>query len=203
MVQMVREVLKTNALAYIKNKTGFTFLELIAVLVIIGIVGGIAVPNLARLRPSYERDTFVATMQTLVRRGWQEAVVTHQMQRIFLDLEKRLVTLSRDTGKRDKSGTPIYEQLSNTFIASSYQWPESLQLKDFFVDGVDMFHVRGTRITHIFFFIFPSGTSQEVITNWFDQNDTRESEAGTRFSLMISPLTAKMTESYGFSKPAA
>jgi len=160
------------------------------------------VPNMARLSPQYEHDQFVQAFQNLVRRGWQESVITNQLHRIFLNLETRTVTISKDTGKKDRAGAPVYEQLSDMFIPSSYQWAPSLLLKDFFVDGTDMFHVRGVRITHIFFFIFPDGRSQDVITNWFDQHDTRESEAGTRFSLTISPLTAKMTETYGFTKPS-
>jgi prepilin-type N-terminal cleavage/methylation domain-containing protein len=191
-----------SALGNTTKVFGFTLLELVIVLVILGIMGTIVGPNIARLSPRYEHDQFVSNVQVLVRRAWQEALMNHQLHRIHFNLDKRVVKVERDSGKKNSAGAAVYEPLVSTYIPSAYEWPVTIQMKDFFVDGQDMYHVKGIRVTEIWFFVYPDGTAQEVITNWFDQGDTRESDAGSRFSLMVSPFIAKVTESYGFQKPA-
>jgi prepilin-type N-terminal cleavage/methylation domain-containing protein len=203
MVQMVLAARRMNALGNTtKLRSGFTLLELVIVLVILGVLGTIVGPNLSRLSPRYEHDQFVSNIQALVRRAWQESLMNHQLHRIHFNLDKRIVKVERDTGKKSSSGAVVYEMLAGTYIPSAFEWPVTLQMKDFFADGADMFHVKGIKITEIWFFVFPDGTSQDVITNWFDQSDTRESDAGTRFSISVSPFIAKVTESYGFQKPS-
>ncbi len=197
---MAPEVQRKNAL--VSTTRAFTLLELVVALVIIGILGTIVAPNLGRLRPGYQRDEFISNIRALVRRGWQESLQNHQLHRIYFDLEKRVARLERDTGKKTGTGEMAWEPLSSVFMISAFEWPSTMEMKDFYIDGEDVFHIRGIRTTFIWFCIFPDGTAQNIIMNWFDQSDTRESEAGSRFSVAVSPFIAKVAETNGFQKPA-
>jgi prepilin-type N-terminal cleavage/methylation domain-containing protein len=186
----------------VNTTKGFSLLELVVVLVILGILGTIVMPNLGRLKPGYEHDQFTSNIRMLVRRAWQESLLNHQLHRIYFDLEKQIVRIDKETNKKTGTGGIAYEQLEGVYMPSAYQWPATMQMKDFFVDGQDIFHVKGVRITEVWFPIFADGTTQHIIMNWFDQADTRESDAGSGFSISISPFIAKVTETNGFQKPA-
>ena len=197
MDQMVLEARKKSV-----SNRAFTLLELIVALVIVGILGTIVAPNLGRLRPGYEHDQFVSNIRTLVRRGWQESLQNHQLHRLYFDLEKRIARLERETGKKTSTGEVAYEPVSSVYMMSVFTWPEALELKDLFIDSESMLHKTGsTRLNFFWFAIFPDGTAQHVLMNWFDKGDTKESDAGTRFSVEVSPFISKVTEAYGFKKP--
>lgn len=180
---------------------GFTFIEIAVVLAIFGLLATISVPLVQRWRPGYERALLVARLNSLVRRAWQSALTTHQVQRLLFDLEKRTVTLQRETQQRTKAGEPTYQELSSEYINAQISWPESIQVKDFFIEGMDAFHVPGTRIQEVWFYVFPDGSSQEVILNFFDTADATEAEAGTRLSLVLNPFSASFKQYETFQHP--
>ena len=66
-----------------KSKHGFTFIELVVVIMILGIVATIVVPNLQKRLPGYQRKAFVNELNTLTALGWQNALSTQKVHRIF------------------------------------------------------------------------------------------------------------------------
>ncbi len=184
-----------------RTKSGFSLIEIVIALAIMGLLLTIAVPNVQRLRPGYERNRFVSTLSNLVQRAWQNALVTHELHRVWFDVKQRRVVVQRALDKRDQMGEPMYQEISSEYVAAEDSWPESLQFKDFFIDGVDVLHAPGMRIHEFWFFVFPDGNCQEVILNIFDTSDTTESEAGTRLSLVLNPFSARFTQYATFQKP--
>lgn len=181
--------------------SGFTFIELVIVLAILGLMLAVAVPNFQKFRPGYERRQLVATLSVLTQRAWQNALATHELHRLWFDLERRKVVVQKATDKKDRSGEQIFEEISDEYVPASYHWPESLQIKDFFADGADLLHVPGLRVEELWFYVFPDGSAQEVIVNFFDTADTSESEAGTRLSLVLNPFSVKFAQYETFQQP--
>ncbi len=181
--------------------SGFGFLELIIVLAIMGILSTMVAPALLSLRSGNERREFVSSLQLLTRRAWQEALTNHQLYRIRFDLEHHKVIAERATGQKERSGEEVWLALSDTYVPSTFEWSSGQEIKDFFIDGVDNIHVRGTNIHEVYFFIFPDGTAQRIIINIFDSSEHTESAAGSRFSLVLNPLTVRFTEFPTFQKP--
>src|SRR2546428_6968481 len=105
MVRMVKVLQKKSILVFgINNilyfakaskstKAGFTLLELLITIAIIAMLSAIIVPNLQRATPRYEREAFVARFNTLVQYGWQQSLVTHKVQRITVDIGKKIITV--------------------------------------------------------------------------------------------------------------
>lgn len=180
------------------TKPGFTFIEIIIVLVIIGILSSIVIPNLQQRRSGYERRQFISNVAALVRRAWQEAIETQRLHRLTFYIDKRTVQISAaaKAGKEEK-----FENLSSSFIPASYTWGSTLTIKDFFIDGTDAINQPGLRIQEIWFFVFPDGTVQDVIINLFDTSDRTESEAGSRFSLILNPFTTQFSVYETFQHP--
>jgi hypothetical protein len=56
-------------------------------------------------------------------------------------------------------------------------------------------------INEVWFYIYPDGSTQEVIINVFDTSDTSQAEAGTRFGLVLSPFTGTFSVYDTFQRP--
>ena len=183
---------------------GFTLIEILVALALLGILMSVVVPNINRFRPGYERKALVSDLSALVSRTWQDALVTRQLHRVWFDFIHRTITIERDTGTKDMRGEEKFEEVSGQYIKATISLPEYIQIKDLFIDGIDQMHrsgIPGFKIEHAWFYIYPDGSIQEVVINLFDTSDTTQSEAGTRLGLVLSPFTAKFTAYDTFQQP--
>lgn len=192
MAEMLKKVQRKNVLVNgISRARGFTFLELVVALALIGLMATIVIPNLNRLQPGYERKEFITTLSALTQRAWQSAVTSQRQHRVWFDLLSHRVVIEKAAEKKNEKGEILYQELPHDYVASSYTWKPSLLIKDFFINGTDEMHRPGRvgTINEVWFYIYPDGSTQEVIINVFDTSDTSQAEAGTRFSLVLSPFT--------------
>lgn len=195
------QVLKNNKWSE-TQVSGFSFLELIVVLAIIGILGTMVAPALLSLRSGNDRRVFTSSLQVLTRRAWHEALSSHQLHRIRFDLKKHVVIAERITGAKDRAGEDVWQPLSDEYVPSHFDIPAREQIKGVWVDGTDLLHARGETMTENWFFLFPDGTSQQVTIHIFDSGESTESTpGGSRFSLVLNPLTVRFTEYPTFQKP--
>jgi prepilin-type N-terminal cleavage/methylation domain-containing protein len=183
------------------SKGGFTLIELLVVLFIIGLIGSVVIPNLQIRAPDYERKAFVAQFESLVRGVWQLALQTQELHRVHFDLKTRSIWVERVIRAEEKSTKENYERVTIPYIPDPFKLPETIELRQFFIQGSDMLNQPGIRIETIWFYIVPDGLVQEVIVNALDTKDVDAQGKAKQFSLVINPFTAQISEHDGFSKP--
>ena len=185
----------------IKAKKGFTLLELMIVIVIIGIIGAITVPNLQRTTPRYERESFIARFNTLLRYGWQQALITHKVHRINVDIGKRLITLTVDSEEKDKSGESTFVAIKDPVEDTTISIPDQLNIKQFFIEGFDMMtKFSRSKTASVWFYIIPEGMVQNVVINMTDTKDVRDNQARP-VGLILNPFSAQLKIYDSFQKP--
>jgi prepilin-type N-terminal cleavage/methylation domain-containing protein len=184
--------------------SGFTLIEILVALLLLGLLLSYVIPSVDTFRPGYERKAFIADVSALTQRSWQNALVTQCLHRMRFDFARRTISVEQDTGTKDVQGNQQFKLIPGEYIKSEISWPEHLQIKDFFIDGVDQMHrigVPGFKIEEAWFYTYPDGSVQEVVINLFDTKDATQSDAGTRLSLVLSPFTAKFTSYDTFQQP--
>ena len=155
------------------NRLGFTLIELMVALAIIGILAAMVIPNFQRMQPGYERDQFIARLNGLVQFSWQNAIVTHSIHKVAFDMGERRAWIERATDERDREGEPVFKPITGQYMDTSMIWSKQIEVKQFIIEGFDeMARFAGRKTAKVWFFLVPEGLSQEVTINLIDTYDT-------------------------------
>jgi len=202
MVLMVKVRQKKNGLVFgMNNRTGFTLLELLVVIAIMGILGAILMPNFQRTTPHYERELFIARFNTLIQFGWQQSLTNHKIHRVNVDIGKKVITLTVDSGEKDKSGEIVFKPIDNAVQDTSCDIPDQIVIKQFFIEGFDMMaKFARSKTASVWFYIIPEGMVQNVVINF---NDTKDlyNDHPRPVGLVLNPFSAQCKVYDTFQKP--
>ncbi len=186
----------------ITKAAGFSLIELVVVLFIIGLVLAIGVPNLRRLQPGYERRLFVSKLNNLTAAAWQRALQTQSLYRLFFDMKKRMISIQAETSEDNKKNKALPEvHLPSSLQQDTLQWPVSLEIKQFFINGKNDMARTDRKVTTIWFYVVPEGMSQEVIINVTDAQQKQLDGFPSEFGLVLNPFNAQFKEYDSFQKP--
>lgn len=184
-----------------KFKTGFTLLELMIAIVLIGIMATVLVPTLFRSQSGYERKKFIADLNSIVRYGQQNAITSGKTQQVFVDVKKKMMELRTPNGKKDSDGQDEYKLVSHLYAPTHIEIPSSVQIKNFIIEGFDeVGKYTNTKVGELWFFIVPEGLTQEVIINFLDTNDKMYNGKPRPIGLVLNPFTAQFKEYDTFQK---
>lgn len=199
---MVQKLQKKNGLAFGMNKkSGFSLLEMLIVVLIIGVLGSILMPNLKRSTPRYEREEFIARFNALTQLAWQQALITNKAQQISVDVKKNTIVLLSATGDTDRSGEPVFKSPMGLVRDTSLSIPEQIVVKQFFIEGFDMMGKYTSKKTkEMWFYVVPEGMAQDVIVNFVDTKDTKN-DVPRPVGLILNPFNAQFRIYDGFQKP--
>jgi len=170
------------------KKSGFTILEMLVAIAIIGLLATVVIPNLAPSKPKEERERFISSLNSLVGFAWQNAIVTRKTQKVECNFDKNIITISQ-AGQKDKYGKVIWQPIKRAYVKTMLKIPDQLELKSFYIEGEDKVTKIGS-LKSVWFAISSGGISQEVIINFLDSKDKirrRKRPVG----LVINPFTAQ------------
>ena len=186
---------------YGTNKSaGFGLLEILIAIAIIGMLMTFAIPNIQKLMPRYERETFIARLNALLQLGWQNAIMSHTLHRVSFHFGKKQISLEKQTDETDKDGEPKFAPLKGQYIKNSLSIPDSIEVKQFFSEGFDeMGRIAGGKTTEAWFYIVPAGLAQEVIINFIDKKD-RIAKKPRPIGLVLNPFNAQFKTYDTFQK---
>lgn len=181
------------------TKAGFSFIEIMVVILLLGIMATVLIPNLNRLRPGYNRRLFVTELNNLLLFAWRNALITQRLHRLLFDVQKRKVRVQvegEEQGKEKK-----FYDIPVQYTKTEYQWPESITLKELFVGKEEQLARPGIKTETTWFYIVPEGMSQEVVINALDSSNIDASGKEKQIGLVINPFTVQLSAHETFQKP--
>jgi prepilin-type N-terminal cleavage/methylation domain-containing protein len=170
------------------HKSGFTLIELLIAIAIMAIMAGAIAPYLQFTPPGYERNQFITRLNSLVRLAWQQSVITNKVHRIVFDIKHRKIRVEKDISTNIQAKKQHFEPLRKMMLDSDIVIPRSIEIKQFFIEGVDEMKRSGST-TLIWFYIIPDGMTQQVTINCIDKEDPHIKPL--QFGLVLNPFTAQ------------
>lgn len=183
------------------NNKGFTILEILVVLAIIGILMTVIVPNMAKLLPRREREVFIGKLNALTRYAWQHALIERAVHKVSFDFNKKLMWIEMATGAI-KDGKQEYSRIKGAYINSSLKIPKNIEIINFIIEGFDEMsrYGGGKETKESWFYIMPDGITQTVTINFVDKKQTTAAGKPRQFGLVLNPFNAQFKVYDSFQK---
>lgn len=161
-------------------------------------------PNLQRRLPHYERQQFIARLNSFTGLAWHNALVTHKVHRVVIDSAKKTIQVQMQNVSTDGKKGVDFVPLKNSYIKSAGTFGDNLEIRNFYIEGDDQIakHRGGKKSSHeTWFFIMPDGLTQAVVMNIIDTKDRNASGQAHEVGLVLNPFNAQFKEYDTFQKP--
>lgn len=177
------------------NKSGFTFIELIIVIAILGIIAVIVTPVFRT--PGYQREQFVTQVNALMQVAWQNAIVNNKNQKVIFDIEKNTISIEQATDKKTAKDEIVYEPIKSQHFVSTYEWPEEFEIRNFYLGKEDQMQIGVTEVgkKRVWLFVIPNGMAQPIVINIVNNKDD------SQFGLVLNPFSVQFTQYDSFQRP--
>jgi prepilin-type N-terminal cleavage/methylation domain-containing protein len=180
------------------SKNGFTLIEILIAIVIVGIIMAIAVPNLRRLTPSRPRKEFIGNLNAVNQFALNNALVTRKVHQVHFDFGKKKVTVKAATGAL-KENEAEFVPIKGTHLNSNVTIPKTITFQNFIIEGSDQLAISSSR-SEAWYFIVPDGMAQAVTINFTDSKDTLPSGKPRPVGLVLNPFSARYKVYDSFQK---
>lgn len=170
-------------------KAGFTILEILIVVAILAILATIAVPTLHQRMQRNYRQTLVENLNRLAALAWQQALSTHTLHRLLFNLDTRTVSLEHDTGSLDAQGQQKFKPVLGTFTTTTYTWHENIEVRKFFIEGINELTGAGKKVVSMWIYITPEGLAQDASIQAVEHKQHQE----IPFSVTLNPFSVQFT----------
>ena len=180
-------------------QSGFSFIELMIVFVLIAMLGAFVVPNLFRTKQGAQRKEFLLSLETMLKDAVLRSVIRNEVHQIYFDIEKEVIQLrTQDDKVIDTNLHKRFSEVKDTECKTHIPFLKKFKIKNFFINGND--EVSPSKaLQDVLFYIMPDGTSQAIIANLVDENDDAQQDVS--FSFTINPFYARMAVYEKFQTP--
>lgn len=180
------------------SKKGFTLIEILIAIAIIGILMAVAIPNLRRFSPHRVRKEFIAKLNTITQFAWNSALTTRKVQQVHFDFDKRIISIKASTGVI-KDGEAEFAPVKASYVKSTLAIPKTIEIKNFIIEGTDQFGLSAHR-SEAWFYIVPDGMAQAATINFIDTKDALPSGKARPVGLVLNPFNARFKVYDSFQK---
>ena len=180
------------------SKSGFTLIEILIAIAIVGIIMAITIPGLRRLSPDRPRKEFIGNLNAVNQFALQNALVTRKVHQVHFDFDKKQVTVKTVTGTA-KDNEAEFAPIKGTYLKSSITIPKTITFQNFIIEGSDQLAISASR-SEAWYFIVPDGMAQAVTINFTDTKDTLPSGKSRPVGLVLNPFSARYKVYDSFQK---
>ncbi len=181
-------------------RQGFGLIEILVALAILALVGTLVVPAIWRTDPVKARRDIRAHLNELTGFAQQQAIISGHNHAVEFDIKQRIVKIMRVADKTTSDGKPTFEPIKSIAIKPDMVWPKNLEIKQFFLEGIDeMSRLLTGTTTRVWFFVLPDGMTQTVTLNIVDTKDGIRGK-GKSVSWVLNPFSAQFKEYDAFQK---
>lgn len=183
------------------NKRGFTLIEIVVAILLIGIMGTVLVPYLGGSKEKADMRTFVAKINQLLQGAWRNTLETRQIQRIYVDFEANTISLSELKSKGATQREDVWIAVRDLLTDATIAIPEGCTFVNFYIEGKDQVAMyTGGKMKDAYFYIMPDGLAQSVVINLKLQNE--DERAGIEIAgLVLNPFSAQFEYFDEWQKP--
>lgn len=197
---MGRVVLKMSGSLH--NKRGFTFIELMVAIFLIGIMAAVTIPYLRGDDPELVRNQFVEELNTFSSLVWYNAIVTGKVHKVVIDLQESQMFAEIQTDEKTGQGDPKYEPMQIDYSNSLFNWDNrKFEIKDIYVNNKSALFSGDGNSDKVWFFIMPDGLSQSVKINFYDVAEGKDFGESSDYSLVLNPFSVQFKIYETFQKP--
>jgi len=198
---MVQVVQKMSGLHHNNCRTGFSLIELIIVIALIGVMTMIVTPLLRTEDLAQERANFVNQLNSFVIGAQYNALVSGKINRVVFDFKKSQVYIELQIGQVDAQGQDQYEAVNVDFNENIFSWNSAhFKIKDFFVNQKN--ELLDGNSDQAWYYLMPDGNAQNVIINFYDLKDSEKYHESAEYSMVLNPFAAQFKLYELFQQPA-
>src|SRR3989344_5615941 len=174
------------------NRSGYSFIEIMAVVLILALLMTVAVPRFSTRNATAERRAFGAHLNAMLNEALLCALKTGRVQRIYWDFKARTVCIEQSSDHVGLDGKIAFSPVKLTYMSSKMMWPAKFEFRECIVQGIDQFAERGVENTNdAWFFVAPNGYAQEVTITIIDTSTADRDFEGVPFMLVMNPFTVQ------------
>lgn len=185
------------------HKSGFTLIELIIGLAILGLLAAVAIPNIKNFIKKDEQQVFFNDLNSLTSNALDNAIISDKTNRIVFDFVNKKIFIEQELDKKLPTGQIGYESISSKYVQAEFDYSKfNFEFKNFFIDTKDEMSLSAGQIKKekVWFFISSDGTAQPVVINLIEVNENLP-ENERQFSLVLNPFTVQFKKYEKFMQP--
>lgn len=200
-IQMAIQKKKKTELKHTSvSQQGFSFLELMVVLALLGLLGAFVVPNLFRSQKNAERKELLYSFETLIKDTVVRSIVEGTTHQIYIDIAHEVIQMRMyNPASPESNPHKKFIPVQDGHYLTEIKFLKKFKINNFFINGVDEV-TSGTAMQDVMFYIMPDGTSQAIIINFIAQDEDSNAQ-DIHFSCLINPFYARMFVHETFQTP--
>ena len=187
---MDQAVLKKTGL--LRNKFGFTFVELIVAIALIGVMALVVVPYFRGRDTGKDRQEFVSGLNHFVAGARYNAILSGKNQKVVFDLENFQVWVEQQVGQKNAQGEELYEKVQADYSESLFGWDnQKIKIKDVLINGKNAILSSDGISDKVWFFVVPDGNAQNVTINFRDEVESDKYGEPSYYHLILNPFSVQ------------